>query len=167
VASQNCNLTIQGQGVNLEQLGLLGVFLAGAIPWFEAIGVVPLGILVGLNPALTVVFAVTGNATTIFLFAFGAGAIRTRLLARRQAKNKEGESPRLIKAQQSFDRWGIYGLALMGPLVIGTQFAALVAVAAGVKPLKSSLVITAATLIWAGAIALVFGVFGFEVFDRG
>jgi len=24
--------------MNLEQLGLLGVFIAGAIPWFEAIG---------------------------------------------------------------------------------------------------------------------------------
>jgi len=167
MAAQNHHRTVSGESVNLEQLGLFGVFLAGAIPWFEAIGVVPLGILVGLNPALTVVFAVTGNAITIFLFAYAAGAIRARLLARRQAKNKEGESPRLIKAQQSFDRWGIYGLALMGPLVIGTQFAALVAVAAGVKPLKSSLVITAATLLWASAIALVFGIFGFEVFDRG
>lgn len=167
MAAQNHHGTVSGESVNLEQLGLFGVFLAGAIPWFEAIVVVPLGILVGLNPALTVVFAVTGNAITIFLFAYAAGAIRARLLARRQAKNKEGESPRLIKAQQSFDRLGIYGLALMGPLVIGTQFAALVAVAAGVKPLKSSLVISAATLLWASAIALVFGIFGFEVFDRG
>jgi len=129
--------------------------------------VVPIGILAGLNPTLTVVFAVTGNAITIFLFAYAAEAIRNRLLARRLAKNKQGESPRLIKAQRSFDRWGIYGLALMGPLVIGTQFAALVAVAAGVKPLKTSLVITAATLMWASAIALVFGIFGFEVFDNG
>ena len=153
--------------MDLEQLGLFGVFLAGAIPWFEAIGVVPLGILVGLNPALTVLFAVVGNAITIFLFAYGAAAIRTWLLKRRQAKNKEGESPRLAKAQRSFDRWGIYGLALLGPLVFGTQSAALIAVAAGVRPLKTSIVITAATLMWASALALIFGIFGFEVFDRG
>ena len=31
--------------MNLEQLGYFGIFLAGAIPWFEAIGVVPVGIV--------------------------------------------------------------------------------------------------------------------------
>lgn len=43
--------------MNLEQLGLFGVFLGGAIPWFEAIAVVPAGIILGLDPVLTVVFA--------------------------------------------------------------------------------------------------------------
>jgi hypothetical protein len=43
--------------MNLEQLGLFGVFLAGAIPWFEAIAVVPAGILFGLDPVLTVIAA--------------------------------------------------------------------------------------------------------------
>ena len=38
--------------MNLEQLGLFGIFLAGAIPWFEAIVAVPGGILFGLDPLL-------------------------------------------------------------------------------------------------------------------
>jgi uncharacterized membrane protein len=142
--------------MNLEQLGLFGVFLAGAIPWLEAIGVVPAGILIGLDPALTVLFAVTGNAITIFLFAFGAGKLRSWMRQRRSAKGKSEESPRIIKAQRSFDRWGIYGLAILGPLFIGTQFGALVAVAGGVKPLKASIAITAATILWAALIALAF-----------
>ena len=74
--------------MNLEQLGLFGVFLAGATPWLEAIGVVPAGILIGLDPALTVLFAVTGNAITIFLFAFGAGKLRSWMRQRRSAKGK-------------------------------------------------------------------------------
>jgi hypothetical protein len=36
--------------MNLEQWGLFGIFLAGAIPWMEAIAVVPSGIVLGLNP---------------------------------------------------------------------------------------------------------------------
>jgi hypothetical protein len=147
--------------LNLEQLGLFGVFLGGAIPWLEAIVVVPSGILIGLDPLLTVVFAVTGNAITIFLFAFGGNKIRSWMLKRRVSKGKTDESPRIAKAQRSFDRWGIYGLATLGPLVIGTQFAALVAVAGGVKPLKTSIVITAATVIWAGLIAGGFVFVGF------
>jgi len=148
--------------LNLEQLGLFGVFLGGAIPWLEAIVVVPGGILIGLDPLLTVVFAVTGNAITIFLFAFGGSKIRSWMLKRRVSKGKTDESPRIAKAQRSFDRWGIYGLAILGPLVIGTQFAALVAVAGSVKPLKASVVITTATIFWATLIALAFVVAGFD-----
>ena len=147
--------------MNLEQLGLFGVFLGGAIPWLEAIVVVPSGILIGLDPLPTLVFAVTGNAITIFLFAFGGSKIRSWMIKRRLSKGKTDESPRIVKAQRSFDRWGIYGLATLGPLVIGTQFAALVAVAGGVKPLKTSIVITAATVIWAGLIAGGFVFVGF------
>ena len=91
-------------------------------------------------------FAVTGNAITIFLFAFGAGKLRSWMRRRRSAKGKSEEPPRIIKAQRSFDRWGIYGLAILGPLFIGTQFGALVAVAGGVKPLRASIAITAATV---------------------
>ena len=36
--------------LDIKNLGLLGVFIAGAIPWMEAIAVVPAGILVGLDP---------------------------------------------------------------------------------------------------------------------
>jgi hypothetical protein len=147
--------------LNLEQLGLFGVFLGGAIPWLEAIVVVPSGILIGLDPLTTLVFAVTGNAITIFLFAFGGSKIRSWMIKRRLSKGKTSESPRIAKAQRSFDRRGIYGLAALGPLVIGTQFAALVAVAGGVKPLKTSIVITAATVIWAGLIAGGFVFVGF------
>jgi len=148
--------------VDFEQLGLLGVFIFGAIPWFEAIVVVPAAIIFGSPPVLTVIFGVAGNTLTIFLFAYLAAQIRRSMLRRRKAKGKEGEAPRFQKAQRSFDKWGIYGLAALGPLVIGTQFAALVAVAAGVKPLKTSIVISVATLFWATLLAVVFVVAGLD-----
>ena len=55
--------------LDIENLGLLGVFIAGAIPWMEAIAVVPAGILVGLDPVATLISAVVGNSITIILFA--------------------------------------------------------------------------------------------------
>lgn len=83
--------------MNLEQLGLVGVFLAGAIPWFEAIAVVPAGIIFGLDPVLTVLFAAAGNILTIAVFAYGGGAIRNWIISRRVAKGKEAESPRFAE----------------------------------------------------------------------
>lgn len=144
------------QNIDIETLGLFGVFLAGAIPWLEAIAVVPVGILLGLDPLLVVIYGVVGNALTIFLFAYLSSQIREYLLKRRIATGKSGESKKFAKAQAAFDKYGIYGVAALGPAVIGTQFAAAIAVAAGVKPLKASVLITLSTLIWASAIAVVF-----------
>ena len=89
--------------LNLQQLGLFGVFLSGAIPWIEAIAVVPAGIVLGLDPILTVLFASVGNIITIVVFAYGGGALRNWIIARRVAKGKEAESPKFAKAQQAFD----------------------------------------------------------------
>jgi hypothetical protein len=145
--------------MNLESLGLLGIFLAGAIPWMEAIAVVPSGIVLGLDPIATVIAAVIGNAITIFLFAYLGSSIRVWITRRRVAKGKSAESPRFEKATKAFDRYGIYGMAALGPLIIGTQFAAAASVAAGVRPLRASLIVTASMMIWSIAIAIVMVLF--------
>lgn len=44
-------------------------------------------------------------------------------------------------------------MALLGPIIIGTQFAAAASVAAGVKPLRVSILITASMILWATGIA--------------
>lgn len=146
--------------MDLEQLGLFGVFLGGAIPWFEAIAVVPAGILFGLDPFLVVLSALLGNTLTIFLFAFGGAKIRDWFIGRSSKKSARSEKAqaksarKVEKAQKAFDKYGIFGLAALGPILIGTQFAAAIAVAAGVKPLKTSLLISFATLVWAAVIAV-------------
>ena len=141
--------------MNLEQWGLFGIFLAGAIPWMEAIAVVPSGIILGLNPYATVIAAVVGNAITIFLFAYAGSSIRAKISQRRIAKGKSSESPKFEKAVKAFDRYGIYGMAALGPVIIGTQFAAAASVAAGVKPLRVSFLVTASMILWSIAIAVI------------
>lgn len=140
--------------MNLESLGLIGIFLAGAIPWMEAVAVVPAGILLGLSPVATVTAAVLGNAVTIVVFAYLGATIRTKIVQRRRANGKGEQSARFERAQKGFDKYGIYGMAALGPVLIGTQFAAAACVAAGVKPLRASLLITAGMVLWATGIAL-------------
>jgi hypothetical protein len=151
--------------MNLEQWGLFGIFLAGAIPWMEAIAVVPSGIALGINPVATVVAAVIGNSITIVMFAYAGASIRSRISERRLAKGKSSESPRFEKAVKAFDRYGIYGMAALGPLIIGTQFAAAASVAAGVKPLRVSILVVSSMVLWSIAIAIVMVAFNinFEI----
>ena len=148
----------------IEQWGLLGVFIAGAIPWLEAIAVVPVGIFLGLNPFATVVAAVTGNALTIVLFAYSASNIRERIIAMRVSKGKSADSPKLEKALKAFDKYGIYGLAALGPILLGTQFAAVAAVVAGIKPARVSVLIIFSTLIWSAAIAIAMVAFDLKIY---
>ena len=142
----------------VEQLGLLGVFIAGAIPWLEAITVIPVGILFGLNPILTFVLAIAGNVLTVVFFAYSSSQILSRSARRRELKHgAEASDSRGERARRVFDRYGIFGMAILGPLIIGTQFAAAVAVSFGVSPLKSSLVVSAGAAllgIVAGAITM-------------
>jgi len=84
--------------LDIENLGLLGVFIAGAIPWMEAIVVVPVGIVVGLNPTATLIAAIVGNSITIILFAYFASNIRARMINRRIRQGKSAELPKLEKA---------------------------------------------------------------------
>jgi uncharacterized membrane protein len=141
--------------MTLEQLGLFGVFLGGAIPWIEAISAVPAGILFGLDPILTVVFAVAGNIITITIFAYGGMSLRAWLRRRRVAKGKEPESPKFKKAKVAYEKYGIYGMAILDPILIGSPFSAAVSAAAGVKPLKVTLILSVAMMIWASVIAWV------------
>jgi hypothetical protein len=150
--------------MNIEQLGLVGIFIAGAIPWFEAIAVIPSGIIFGLDPVLTVIAAVLGNGLTIFVFAYAGSQIRQWLIRRREQRGKTGESARFAKAQAAFDKYGIFGMAILGPILIGTQFSAAISVAAGVKPLKAGIIITAGMALWSVAIAWVLLAIGADQF---
>ena len=145
--------------MNLEELGLIGIFIAGAIPWMEAIAVVPTGVILGLDPIATVIAAVLGNAITIFMFAYLGSTIRAKIVERRVAKGRSAESPKYEKALKAFDRYGIYGMAFLGPIIIGTQFAAAASVAAGVRPLRVSILITSSMILWASGIAAAMVVF--------
>ncbi|MEN9955086.1 MAG: hypothetical protein RLZZ41_750 [Actinomycetota bacterium] len=147
--------------MNLEQLGLLGVFIAGATPWIESIVVIPAGLLLGLDPFWVVVSAMAGNALTIFLFAYLGSAIREWFRSKRKPENAH-KPDRFAKAQKLFDRYGIYGLALVSPILVGTQFAAAVAVAAGVKPLRTSVLITLGTTLWALGIVAIMLIVGLD-----
>lgn len=149
--------------MNLEQLGLFGVFLGGAVPWIEAVVAVPAGILFGLDPVVTVIFAVLGNLITIVLFAYAGRNLRDWVIRRRVAKGKEPESPKFRKAQVAYEKYGIYGMAILDPILIGSPFSAAASVAAGVKPLKVIVVVSAGMVVWAVAIAWVLVALGISI----
>jgi Putative small multi-drug export protein. len=142
--------------VLLEQLGLLGVFIAGATPWLEAVVVIPVGIAFGLSPLWTMVWALLGNASTIVLFAVLSERIMAGMARRRERKGLSREpDARLERAQKIFIRYGVFGMAVLGPLIIGTQIAAAIAVSLGVSVWRSSTIVTLGAVVWGVATGMI------------
>lgn len=154
-------------GADLALLG--GVFLGGAVPWLEAIIVIPLGIVAGGAPILVVLAGLAGNLLTLAAAAWFGERVRN-WFRRKRAEQREarGEAPggseagqkRLERIERIMTRWGMPGLAVLGPLGLGTQVSVVVAVAAGVRAGVSFLWIAAGTLAWSvlAAVLTAYGV---------
>jgi len=145
--------------VDIERLGLLGVLIGGAIPWLEAVAVIPAGMLLGLPTVAVVVAAVVGNLATVALVAFGGERVRAWMLARRRrrAGGEEGDGGgRASRAERVMARFGVPGLAILGPLGVGTQLSAAIVVSLGVSGRRAFAWVGASTVGWSVVAALLF-----------
>ena len=156
-------------------IAYLTVLVAAAVPWLEVLLVVPVGILAGLSPVVVVVVAAVGNVASLVPVVLGGDRLRAWWRARRRARaastaDGEGDaapagaapegSGRSARAQRVLDRYGLPGVALLGPLLTGIHVAALAALAAGAPKRPTLLWSTAGVVAWSliTGVATVLGV---------
>lgn len=131
---------------------LIGIFVAGATPGLEAVIVVPVGIAAGLPVPAVLAAAIAGNLATVVLSVLVGERLRTWW--RRRRADLDRTERRSKRAQRVADRWGLPGLALLGPLSLGTQASAVVAIALGQTRQRTLAWIGAGTVLWAGVAGL-------------
>jgi uncharacterized membrane protein len=140
--------------MDLDRLGLLGVLIGGAVPWLEAVTVIPAGILLGLPPVAVVATAIVGNLATVALVAFGGERVRAWMLARRRRRREGAANGRASRAERVMSRFGLPGLAILGPLGVGTQMSAAIVVSLGVSGRRAFAWVGASTVGWSVVVAL-------------
>ncbi|MHA6800315.1 small multi-drug export protein [Bounagaea algeriensis] len=153
---------------------LFGVFVGGATPWLEAIVVIPGGILAGGHAMPVAIAGIVGNLATVAVAAWFGERIRTwwikRRLARRGDEEPAGHEGRRAqrgqRAERIARRWGLPALAALGPLGLGTQLSALVAVSIGTTARAAFAWIGAGTVVWS-AIAAVLAITGVSIAGIG
>ncbi|MBW0106818.1 hypothetical protein [Pseudonocardia sp. KRD291] len=163
-----------------EPLQPLIAAFAGAIPFVEGEGGAAIGILGGIHPAVAAVAAMIGNFVVVAaLVLLGAGArdvvVHRRRTAERArqgaavgggAEPRPGPAPgdgpgrgsaRRAKFQRAYERYGVPGVSLLGPLLLPTHFTATMLAASGVG--RSRILIWQAIAIvgWTTITALVVG----------
>lgn len=156
---------------------------AGAVPFIEGEGAVSIGIVGGVNPVVSAIAAILGSFTCVFIVVHLSARARQAIVTRRnrsrvpvtvgggapddvqEAATAEADqvtpesgrrAARRAKFQRAFDRYGVPGVSLLGPLLLPPVFTASMLIAAGVG--KSRVLIWQAIgiVLWVIAFALLF-----------
>lgn len=138
------------------------VFLGAAIPWLEIALVIPLGIIRGLSPFWVMILAFVGNMATILPLIIGFDKVKIWYVNRRLKKGKE-PSQRSERGTRIWNKYGLPGLAMLGPILTGTHIAAFVGMALGAHKKQVTIWMTISIGLW----TLLFGlatVFGLDIF---
>ncbi|MDZ5077135.1 hypothetical protein [Nesterenkonia sp. HG001] len=110
----------------------LGLILISAIPFVESYGGGFLGVLAGVHPAVAISAGVIGNMISLILVVYLAHWIRGSVLKRR---NPEAVDPRKSAKRERviriFDKFGVPGVSILGPLALPSQITAPLMVSVG------------------------------------
>lgn len=135
-------------------LQVLSLMLIGAIPFIESYLGSFLGTIVGISPFLAVPAAVIGNIVCTFVLIALASRVRTAATRGRERTGDEQMTKRRKKVVTYLERFGVPGVALLGPLVVASQITAPTLIAVGAR--KSSV------YLWTGISIALWGIlFGF------
>ncbi|MFI8722637.1 small multi-drug export protein [Bacillus altitudinis] len=143
--------------------GYVLVFILAALPFFEVVGVVPLGILSGLHPVTTAVIGFVGNFLTVLLLIVFVDRFKAWWLKRKEEKHDEKGEKKQLKARKVWERYGLPGLALIGPFIIGSHLAAFMCMSFGTKRKQVAVWMTVSLIMWTVLAASLTGA-GFHYF---
>ena len=151
------------------------VALAGAVPFIEGEGAVTIGILGGINPVVAAIAAVAGNFICVMAVVLLTARARAAVVNRQRAKAMVAADGTLVAAEQvaaqndgggtrkaarrekfqrAFERYGVPGVSLLGPLLLPTMFTATMLVTVGVGKVRVLIWQAVAIIAWTTLFAL-------------
>lgn len=150
------------------------VALAGAIPFIEGEGAVSIGIIGGIHPVVAAIAAMVGNFLCVAVLVIASSGARTAIVNRNRNREavlagtgggavesipaeSERGGARKEKFQRAFERYGVPGVSLLGPLLLPTQFTATMLAAAGVGKVRILIWQAVAIVGWTTIVAVIVG----------
>lgn len=128
------------------------IFLLASVPWIEVVVAIPLGIIRGLSPVLVVAVAFLGNLSTVVLVIYLFDKIKEFWLKKKGTQKTPGK--RQERAKKIWNKYGLPGLSLLGPVLIGIHIAAFIGLTLGATRNWTLLWMTISLALW----SVVFGI---------
>lgn len=151
------------------------VALAGAIPFIEGEGAASIGIIGGIHPVIAAIAAIIGNFLCVTVLVLASSGARSAIVNRTrvaepalvggatatgsvtEAPPTDRKAARREKFQRAFERYGVPGVSLLGPLLLPTQFTATMLAAAGVGKARVLFWQGLAIIGWTTVVAVIVG----------
>ncbi|MFJ6533961.1 small multidrug efflux protein [Microbacterium sp. NPDC091662] len=153
------------------------VALAGAIPFIEGEGAVSIGIIGGISPVIAAIAAIVGNFLCVLVVVLVSSGARQAVVNRSRAKTAAlvgagggtidepaadaavtgRRTARREKFQRAFERYGVPGVSLLGPLLLPTQFTATMLAASGIGRARILFWQALAIIGWTTIVAVIVG----------
>lgn len=137
---------------------LAAVFGLGAAPWFEILVAVPVGVVLGLTPAVATAAAVAGNvasvAALVLVLPRLTDWITSNFLGRKRKEGEAGGSGRYGRFRYLWDRYGVPGAGLGAPVVIGTHVAIVLCVVLGASAGRALAWTTVGIFAWGAVLGV-------------
>jgi len=131
-------------------LQFIGVMIVAMIPFIEGYFAVPVGIAIGFSPVMTIVAAIVGNWISVMVVILASDRVKQWLQSKKTSERKqEKQKKRLERGQKLFQKYGVPGVSLLGPLLIGDHLAALICIASGASRRYVIIWQTIAITVWA------------------
>ncbi|WP_096153946.1 MULTISPECIES: small multi-drug export protein [Bacillus] len=145
------------------------VFVLAAIPFFEGYGVIALAIFAGLPVIPVVILAILGNILTVILLIIFINKLKEWRKKRKGEEEEREPSKRALRAQKLWQKYGLPGLAFIGPLIVGSHLAAFMSLSFGGTKKGTSIWMTTSIIVWSIVFAVLthFGVDFLGYGDRG
>lgn len=137
------------------------VFILSAVPLLEAFIVVPVGIIGGMDFTMTNIIGIAGNLVTLLMLIIMMDRIKKWYLNKREKAGK-GKSRKSERAENIFRKYGLPGLAFIGPFFVGSHFTALMAVILGGSQKATFWWVSLSVLVWTIGISILF-YFGVDI----
>ena len=123
-------------------LRLLTVFGLGAIELWAAF---PAGLALGLSPLVVGVTAGAGALAGVVVIVYPGERLRGWLVAR---YSRPGKDKSMNRAKRLWERYGVFGVGLVAPLIVGVPAAAALGIALGAPRRKLLPLLTVVILFW-------------------
>lgn len=138
-----------------EALQWLGIIAISAIPFVESFFGAFVGVVIGMPVWMALIAAIIGNMLSLAIVVYGAHWIRASILKRKQPKElSDSQRRRRAKAQRLFDKFGIPGVSLLGPLALPSQFTAPLMVSFGANRNLVMIWMFVSVAVWGTGFAL-------------
>lgn len=138
----------------------IAVFIIGFVPFLEAFVAVPIGVLLDLPFILVVLVGITANWLSVMAMIVFSSFIRSLFSKKEKNHSDHFINRRFQKAKTYFNKYGVPGISLLGPIIGTNHIGALVCIIA--KANKKNIILwqTISIVIWAvgTGVLLIYGV---------